>query len=126
MSMKEGAMSKEQNIDEEFIESIINRVSSMNLTEEEKKEYIKKILKYIKLKIDYYQMKGMDISLGTIIIGMGIGTTVSEAESSYLPFILGGLGVASILTTSFKRKVKYKDKINNLIKKELKKTSKKL
>lgn len=115
-------MNKKKTTEEQFVESIINHISSMNITEEKKKEYTKKILRYMRLKADYYQMAGIDISLGTLIIGMGIGTTVSDSNSVYLPFILGGLGTASIVVTSIKRKIKYKDAMNTLIKKELRNT----
>ena len=65
-------------------------------------------------------MRGIDISLGTLIAGMGIGTLVTDSDNLYLSFILIGLGATSILTTSIKRKVKYKDVMNKYLRKELK------
>jgi len=112
-------MSKEKNIDEDIIEMLVQRISKTNMPEEEKKLYTKKILKYMKLKIDYYKIMGIDISLGTLFIGMGVGTSVTQNDSPYLPFVFYGLGAASILTTSMKRKIKYKNTMDSFIKKEI-------
>lgn len=113
-------MGKEKNVDEDIIEMLVDKIAKTNMTQEEKTVYTKKILKYLRLKIDYYKTMGMDISLGTLFIGMGVGTGITQNDSPYLPFVLSGLGVASILATTTKRKIKYKNKMDNFIKKEIK------
>lgn len=95
----------------DLIEYMLIEISESNMTLEEKKEYIKRILKYMQMNIGYYKDMVVDSSLSSLFVGMGLGTNIMDIE--YIPYILYGLGGATIIATAIKRKIKYKDIFEN-------------
>lgn len=98
-------------MDINLIEKMLLEITESNMTPEDKIKYTKKILKYFKKTISYYKDMIADSSLASLFIGMGLGTHIMNSED--ISYVLYGIGGVTFLTTTIKKKIKYKDIFEN-------------
>ena len=119
-------VNKEKNFDEQYIIELLNNMEKEGITEKEKLICLRKIIKYFNRKIKYYKDTGMDVSVGMLFVGTGIGNRIGESDNISLSVALCTIGIGSMVFSSIKRNIKYNNAINNLKKEDIKSPKKKI